>query len=96
MLRLLHSLDKLFLLHTSLALHTSIRQNLLELFDPQFGNILLLHFFRFDGELDGTNFGVGLVDALTNFERGHTERKGVGNVSLDGVNVVANFLFACR
>jgi len=93
MLRLLHPLDKFLFLHTPLAVHSSVRQNLFQLLHTQLGNILLVHFLRLDWQFDGANFRIGLVDALANFQCGHSEGKGLRDVAFDGINVVAYFLF---
>lgn len=94
MLRLHDSLNKLVLLHTPLTFHSSFRQNQLELLDPQFGNILLFHFFRLDGKLDGADFGIHLGNSLAQLERGHAGGKGLRDVSLDGIDVVTDLALA--
>lgn len=93
MLSLFDSRDELLLLNTSLALDASVSENLLQLFDSQLGDILRLHLFSLDWELYRANFRVALVDALTNLERSHAQRERLGNISLDGVDVVANLAF---
>ena len=95
MLCLLHSFDKFLLLHTPLTVHSSVCQNLFQLLHPQFGDVFRIHFFRLDWKLDGANFRIALVDALTHLECGHTERKGLRHVAFDRINVIANFLFFC-
>ena len=96
MLRLLHLLNKLLLLHTPLTLHPPIQQNTLELLHPQLGQILGFQILRLDGELDPANLGITLINTFTQSIGRHPEREGLGHVAFDGVDVVAYFLFARR
>lgn len=92
MLCLLHPLDEFVFLDAPLAFHSSVGQNLFQLLHPQLGDVLLVHLLRLDGHLDGANFRIALVDALADLERGHPQRKGLRDVALDGIDVVADFL----
>jgi hypothetical protein len=93
MLRFLNLLDEFLLLQTPLALDTSLTQNLLQLLDSQFVQILRFQILGLDRKLDCTNFRVGLGNALADLECRHSQGKGLRNVALDGVHVVAQFLF---
>ena len=96
MFRILHLLNELILLHAALTLDSPIRQNALELLHPQLRQILRLQIFRLDGEFHGTNFGVGLINSLTEAVIRHSEAEGLSDVAFDGVDVVTNFLLLCR
>jgi len=88
--------DEFVLFEESLVAHSALVENFLELLDSQFCQVLGLHLVGLDGVFDGANLGVGLGDALAHPKRAHSERKWLGNVSLDGINVVTDLFFPCR
>jgi hypothetical protein len=94
MLRLLHLFNKLLLFNTPLTLPSPIQQNTLELLHPQLGQILLLQILRLYGEFHGAYLGITLIDLLAETIGSHPQRKGLGRIEFDRVDVVADFLFA--
>ena len=90
----LDALDELILFDASLALDPSLAEDLLELFDPELGQVLLLHVFGFDGEFDGADLRVLLGDALAYLEAAHAQAERLRNIAFDGVNVIANLFLA--
>ena len=96
MFRVLHLFNEIRLFQTSLALDTSLGQNLFELLDTKLGQVLLFQILGLHRKLDGANLGILLVDALADLEGWHAGRKGLCHITLDGVNVVANLFFPAR
>ena len=94
MLGILHLLDEFVLLQTSRALDAAVGQNALELLHPQLAQVLGLELLRLEGELDAANLRVGHIDPLADAVGGHAGGEGLGDVALDGVDVVADLALA--
>jgi hypothetical protein len=92
----LNPLDEFILFNAPFAFYSSFRQDLLQLLDSQLAQILLFQIFRFNGEFDSADFRVGLCNSLAHFERRHAQGERLGNIALDRVDVITDFLFSCR
>ena len=93
-LGVLYLLDELLLFEAAGALDAAVGQDALELLHPELAEVLGLELLGLEGELDAADLVVGLVDALADAVDGDAGREGLGDVALDGVDVVADLALA--